>query len=98
MAGANKNFYRKKAMTEYGQKHQFFSQINLMGFMNNYMTTEGRRHRMTQTDKHQLTSMLIRSPDFKFHPSKQARGVGKSEYVGEPEPHWNRNGNNGESN
>jgi len=83
MAGANKNFYRKKAMIEYGQAHEFFTQSDLMQFMNNYKTDLGRRHRMTQTDKHQLTSILMRSPEFKYWPGEQVRSVGKWEYVGE---------------
>jgi|10_taG_2_1085330.scaffolds.fasta_scaffold32273_3 hypothetical protein len=95
MVGSNKNFYRRKAMTEFGQDNQFFGQADLMLFMNTYKTAEGRTHRMTQTDKHQLTSMLIRSPDFKYHPGQQKRSVGKWEYVGEPKSLWNRNGKHG---
>ena len=93
MAGANKNFYRKKAMTEYGQEHQFFRQTDLMWFMNNYTTAEGRRHRMTQTHKHQLTSILKRNPNFTYWPERK-----EWEYVGEPKPNWNRNENNDTSN
>ncbi len=79
-----KNFYRRKAMIEYGQDHQFFKQADLMLFMNNYKTIEGRRHKMTQTNKHQLTGLLMRTSEFKFWPGKNTRSIGKWEYVGEP--------------
>lgn len=78
MAGANKNYYRKKAMKEFGRKHKKFRQAELMVFMNTYKTAEGRRHRMTQTDKHQLTSLLYKTPEYIYLPT-----VKQWEYIGD---------------
>lgn len=78
MAGSNKNYYRKKAMQEYGRKNTTFTQADMMWFMNNYLTQVGTRHKMTQTDKHQLTSLLLKTPEYRYLPDLK-----KWEYIGD---------------
>ena len=73
MAGKNQHMYKRKAMVEFGRMKKEFDFNDLLVFMNEYKTKEGRPHRSVPTTYAQLNNLLRAHPRF--------RNIGENKWV-----------------
>jgi len=65
MAGIHQHHYKRKAMVEYGRMKKEFDFNDLLVFMNEYKTKEGKPHRNVPSTYAQLNNLLRAHPQFR---------------------------------